>query len=244
MVQTLERAMQIVKLLVSDDSRKSWPISDISGRVGLPLSTTHRLIVTMIDLELVEQVSDTKQYRIGNKWMEIGLRQLEKTELRVVARPVMEVLANEVKESVYLNIPIGIDGILIERIDSPLNVRVTDKLGARGPLNLGAPNKAILAYMEPAKAEAILIKLLENKQQRAAMQTELEEIRRRGYGISYGELTKGTASVAAPLIGFGGKVLGSLGIEIVGERIEPGRLAYLIEHAVKRASEISSRLGG
>ena len=60
--------------------------------------------------------------------MEIGLRQLEKVDYRSIAREVMKRLAYEVEESVYLNIPNGTHSIIIERMDSPLKIRVIDNL--------------------------------------------------------------------------------------------------------------------
>ncbi|MDT3424953.1 DNA-binding IclR family transcriptional regulator [Paenibacillus forsythiae] len=244
MVQSIDRAMQIVHLLISEENRSDWPISDIAAQVGLPLSTTHRLIGSLIKHDLVAQVPETKQYKVGPKWMEIGLRQLEQMDMRTAARPVMERLASEVKESVYLSLPNMYDAFIIDRVDSPGTVRVIDNLGERIPMHIGAPNKSMLANMDPKIAEAILVRLIDEKEKRLELLHKLPEIRKAGYCISYGEKTEGTASVAAPIIGFGRKVVGALSIGIISYQISEDRLAFLVEQTIRNAAEISKKLGG
>ncbi|MFB5679195.1 IclR family transcriptional regulator [Paenibacillus terreus] len=244
MIQSFDRAMQIIQLLTSDSKRSYWPISDISDRLGLPLSTTHRLIASLMKHELVSQTADTKHYTVGPRWMEIGLRQLEQVDLRTAARPIMERLAEEVKESVYLSIPSGLYAILIERIDSPSSLKVIDTLGVRIDMHIGAPNKTMLASMPPAEAEDILSVLIADPAERSKLLNRLPEIREAGFCVSYSERTEGTASVAAPIIGFGQKVAGSLSIGVPKGEIPQDRLDYLSKMVISTAREISARMGG
>ncbi len=244
MVQSIDRAMQIIQILVSDDSRQTWSISEIAEKTSLPLSTVHRLISSMMKHSLVMQVPETKQYKVGYMWMEIGLRQLENMDTRAVARSVMERLAHEVKESIYLSIPHGTDAIIIERVDSPLSVRIIDNLGERIPLHIGAANKTMLANLEPKEAERIVKQLLSSPETRQALLERLPEIKRNGYAVSYGEKTEGTASIAAPIIGFNQKVTGALSIGVLSYSITDDRLAFLIDKVKEGAKEISLKIGG
>jgi DNA-binding IclR family transcriptional regulator len=241
MVQSIDRAMKIIQLLTSNPHKTCWPISEIADHTELPLSTVHRLISSLIRYELVTQLSETKQYKIGNRWMEIGLGMLENLDFRVVARPFMEQLALEVEESIYLNIPNETDSIIIERVDSPLKVRIIDNLGERIPLTIGAANKTILANMPKNKVIDIL-KRLENHDQTKLL-NQLNEIYKSGYAISYGEKTEGTASIAAPVIGYHNQIIGALSIGILSYTITEDRLAYLITQVQNAAREISIRLG-
>lgn len=243
MVQSIDRAMQIVQALISDETRFHWSISDLAEKTKLPISTVHRLISTLIQHGLVEQVADTKQYKAGHLWMEIGLRLLENVDYRVVARPIMEALAMEVKESTYLNIPHGTDAIIIERVDSPLKVRIIDNLGIRIPLHIGAGNKTILANFEEREMTATIEKLIPTEGKRLELYNQLRDIKQQGYAISYGERTEGTASIAAPIIGYGNKVVGALSIGVLSYQITDERLAYLIEKVKDAAQLISQKIG-
>ncbi|EEM04719.1 hypothetical protein bmyco0003_29790 [Bacillus pseudomycoides] len=193
---------------------------------------------------LVTQVSETKQYTTGPMWMEIGLRQLEKVDYRSVAREVMKRLAFEVEESVYLNIPNGTHSIIIERMDSPLKIRVIDNLGEQIPLSIGAANKTMLANMKTNEMEYIVEQLLSSlPEQKQMLFDQLAMIRNEGYAVSYGEKTEGTASVAAPIIGFNHKVVGALSIGLINHRINDDRLSFLISKVKQAANEISIKIG-
>lgn len=80
MVQSIDRAISIIKLLNSTNEKEYWAISDIADGTHLPVSTVHRLLNSLMEHGLVTQISETKQYKIGPMWMEIGLRQLEKVD--------------------------------------------------------------------------------------------------------------------------------------------------------------------
>ncbi|OOG92451.1 hypothetical protein BTH41_05362 [Bacillus mycoides] len=193
---------------------------------------------------LVTQISETKQYTTGPMWMEIGLRQLEKVDYRSVAREVMKRLASEVEESIYMNIPNGTHSIIIERIDSPLKIRVIDNLGEQIPFSIGAANKTMLANMKTNEMEHIVEQLLSSlPEQKQMLFDQLAMIRNEGYAVSYGEKTEGTASVAAPIIGFNHKVVGALSIGLISHRINDDRLSFLISKVKEAANEISIKIG-
>jgi DNA-binding IclR family transcriptional regulator len=242
LVQSIDRAMSIIHVLVSDDSKPHWSISEIAEQTSLPLSTVHRLISSLMKYGLIAQIPETKQYKVGYTWMEVGLRLLENIDTRAIAR--MERLASDVKETVYLSIPHGTYAIIIERVDSPMTVRIIDNLGERIPLHIGAANKTMLANMDPKEAKKIVEGLIPEPDKRRALLESLPEIKRNGYAVSYGEKTEGTASIAAPIMGFNHKVAGALSIGVLSYRITDDRLSTLIEKAKESAREISQKIGG
>lgn len=244
MVQSIDRAMSIIHVLVSDDSKPHWSISEIAEQTSLPLSTVHRLISSLMKYGLITQIQETKQYKVGYTWMEIGLRLLESIDTRAVARSVMERLSADVKETVYLSIPNGNDAIIIERVESAMTVRIIDNLGERIPLHIGAANKTILANMERKEAEKIACHLIPDPEKRRALLERLPEIKRNGYAVSYGEKTEGTASIAAPIIGFNQKVIGALSIGVLSYRITEDRLSTLVDKVKESSREISHKIGG
>ncbi len=243
MVQSIDRAMHIIKILVSDPHKTDWSITDLAERTELPLSTMHRLLSSLMDHGLVMQNPNTKHYKAGYIWMEIGLQVLDSIDFRTAARPVMESLALDVEESIYLNIQDGTHGITIEIVDSPLKVRIAETLGIRSPLNVGAPNKAILAYLKEEEREQIFQKLGLTGDEKEAARIEISEIREAGYAISEGERTEGTASVSAPIFGYANKVFASVSINAPSFRFTQERLPLLIEKVKQAAQEVSVRIG-
>lgn len=242
MIQSINRAMQIIHLL-SDTKKEKWLITEIAEQTELPISTVYRLIQSLMQHNLVMQIPDTKQYKLGYIWMEIGLKMFESLDIRVVARPIMEQLAADVEETVYLNLPNGNESIIIDRIDSPRNVKIIDIIGERIPMHIGGANKTILANMPSHKVNQILEQLLPDEQARDVFTKDLINIKRQGYAVSYGEKTKGTIAVGAPIFGFDDSVLGAISIEVLAYDLTEERMTFFIEEVHDAAHMISMRLG-
>ncbi|QQE75306.1 IclR family transcriptional regulator [Brevibacillus composti] len=242
MVQSIDRAMEIISVLVSDETKTDWSISELSQATSLPLSTLHRILGSLISHGLTSQDPVTKHYRIGHTWITIGMRLLDKIDFRYVAKPVMERLAREVEESICLNIPSGLEGLLIDKVESPLKLRVAEDLGDRIPLTVGAPNKAMLAFMPKMEVERIVEQLVP-AEQRADFFKQLSAIKEKGYAISYSERTEGTTAIGAPVLGRNRKVVGALSINAVAFRITEDRMPTLIAKVREAAEEISLLIG-
>lgn len=237
MIQSINRAMQIIHLL-SDPKKEKWSITEIAEQTELPISTVYRLIQSLMQHHLVMQIPDTKQYKLGYIWMEIGLKMFESLDIRVVARPIMEQLAADVEETVYLNLPNGNESIIIDRIDSPRNVKIIDVIGERIPMHIGGANKTILANMPSRQMNEILEQLLSNEQARNIFVKNLLKIKRQGYAVSYGEKTKGTIGVGAPIFGFDDNVLGAISIEVLAYDLTEERMTFFIEKVQDRKSVV------
>lgn len=243
MVQSIDRAMSIIHILSSDRMKTEWSISELAELTNLPLSTLHRLLSSCIQHGLVLQNMNTKQYQLGYKWMEVGLWLLDSIDFRAVARPIMESLALEVEESIYLNIPSGTDGVTIEIVDSPLKVRIAENLGMRIPIHVGAPNKSMFAFMQASEVNQILDQINLPDPDRQELLGKLAEIRKQGYAISHGEKTEGTASVAAPILNYKDQVVAAVSINAPSFRFTKDRLPYLTERVKQTSEEISIKLG-
>ncbi|MCP8968546.1 IclR family transcriptional regulator [Ectobacillus ponti] len=241
MVQSIDRAMQIISLLSSDERKAEWSISELSGQTGLPVSTMHRLLQSLMQHELVAQNADTKRYKLGYRWLELGLRTLNTLDLRAVARPAMERLVAEVEENAFLNIISGRDGIVIEKVESPLKIRVDEQLGTRIPLTVGAPNKVLLAFMPQEEREAVMKR--QPAEQQAALEQLLHQIREQGYAISISEKTEDTAAVAAPVFDHAGRAAAAVSIGIPGFRFTEDRIPAFIQQVQETAAQISFSLG-
>lgn len=241
-MQTIDRAMQILHLLMKEKKPRNLSISEISKLTALPLSTTHRIISSLVEHGLLIQTSETKQYSIGPRWVEYGLKVLEDSSLRTVALPVMKDMSKNLKESIYLSVPNGLYAILIERVDSPSAVRVVDHLGARNSMHLGAPNKIMLANYNSSDALNIIKQLISEKEISSFMDS-LPQLREQGYAISKGDIHEGTIAVASPIIGLDQQVLGALCINLLEYQTTNERIVELTKEVIKGAQQISSLVG-
>lgn len=137
-MQTIDRAMQVIKVLVGNETKKWFSITDLSKECDLPVSTMHRLLQSMKNHGLIQQDPNLKHYSMGNTWLEYGLQMYDTFDFVGLIRPEMEKLMLEVEESVYFSKPIGLESLIVERIDCQQNpIRIYDQLGLRIPLNIG-----------------------------------------------------------------------------------------------------------
>ncbi|GGJ94666.1 IclR family transcriptional regulator [Lentibacillus kapialis] len=243
MIQSIERAMQIIDVLAADGQKDTWSVADLSEQTGLPASTIYRIIETLTAYHLVEQVPGKRAYMLGSKWLEYGMKLFDKLDVRNLARPALEQLARDVKETVYLDIPKGHESIIIDRVDSPRNVRIVDPIGERIPLHIGAANRTMLAHMHDSQMEQIFSDLSLDENETAAVKQAARETRRSGYAISFGEKTKGTVSVGAPVLGYGQKIHGAISAEFLEYDVTEAHINFIIEHVKQAAHRISEQLG-
>ena len=240
-MQSIDRAMTVAHILIESESGLS--ITTLSKKCELPLSTLHRLLQAMIKQGMVQQDEQTKLYSPGTVWLEYGLKLYDTMDYISNIRPELERLVREVDESVYLSKPLGIEALIIERIDSEKNpIRIYDQLGIRIPMHIGAANKAMLAKMPASQSKEILMQLLP-VEKIPAMQNTLAQIKDNGFAISHGERTEGTSAVAVAIVDRFGDVFAALSIGMVTFNLTEERIDYLTQKTVEAGNRISEILG-
>jgi IclR family transcriptional regulator, KDG regulon repressor len=242
-MQTIDRAMQVIKVLAGSETKKWLSITDLSKECDLPVSTMHRLLQSMKKHGLIQQDPDLKLYSMGNTWLEYGLQLYDTFDFVGLIRPEMEKLMHEVEESVYFNKPVGLESLIVERIDCQHNpIRIYDQLGIRIPLHIGAANKVMVAHMAHSEALKIVNELVPVEEKEAFVHL-LNQIKNAGYGESHGERTKGTSSVAAPIFNQLNELIGAISIGYVNFNITEERQNHLIEKVIEYGMRISRKLG-
>jgi len=250
MVQSIDRAVSLLRLLMPGERGRELGVLELSRASGLPLGTVHRLLESMARHGLVARDSVTRKYRLGWTLVELGLSVLEGTELRTAAYPIMVSLARTTQETIYLAVRDEAQGILIEKVDSPLHLRIMEPLGLRSPLYVGASRKVILAYLPEHDRRDILAEFVppvdpdkRGASTREILERQLADIRAQGYAVSYGETTPGTAAVAVPLRDYRGRITASLSAAGPASRFTDETVPRILATLQEGAAEIETRIG-
>ncbi|REB08624.1 IclR family transcriptional regulator [Sporosarcina sp. BI001-red] len=242
-MQTIDRVMQLAKILASESNPTGISISDIAKECDLALSTLHRILKSMVKQGLAEQDADTKLYKLGQVWMEYGLRAYDTMDYVSSIRPELDRLSREVEESIYLSKCTGLEAIIIERIDNENNqIRMYDKLGLRIPMNIGAANKIMLACMPTVESEKIIKQLVPEHEQEP-FKKMLQGIEKQGYAISHGERTEGTSSIGVAVRNITGEVVGAISIGCVTFNLTEDRMQMMIEKILAAKDRVSEKIG-
>jgi IclR family KDG regulon transcriptional repressor len=244
---SIEKAIDV--LFCFDLQRPQLRLVDISQRLGLHKSTTHRLLSLLKKKGLVVADPATQLYSLGPALVELAWIVLRQQDLRSVCRPYMEQLRQTTNETVSLNIRMGNKRVCIEELQSDQEVKYSQTFGLTAPLQVGAPGKALLAFMPADELERALATLEftpltpDTIVDREALQAELGETRSRGYAISVGERSPWAAAVAAPIRDRSGHIVAAVSVLGPSHRLTVKVLKALGTQVMNAAQEISTALG-
>ncbi|NLN17224.1 MAG: IclR family transcriptional regulator [Firmicutes bacterium] len=246
-IQSAERVLNLLDILAEEGAEMS--LTQISQRLGVHISTAHRLATTAMYCGYVEQNPETDKYRLGLKCLQLANALLQQLDLRRIARPFMEKLAEESDETV--NICVLDDGevVYIDKAEGGASLRLFSRIGKRAPAHATAAGKMLLAHLAPADVEAIL---KEHGMAALTPQTitafdelsaQLQEIRRLGYSLDDEECEEGARCVAAPLYDHTQRVIAALSISGPVSRFSVENLPRLIALVRECARDISKQMG-
>jgi len=245
-LKSLRKAMRILECFSLQESRLS--LTDIARKVGLPLSTTHRILATLRSVSLVEQEGDRDLYRLGLKLLELGSMVLANMEVHREALPFIEELSRESGETVHLGVFDGSQVVSIEKMDSPHGLASNVTVGKGAPAYCTAVGKALLAFQPEPVLEHVCRPGLTRYTPRtitdpARLRRELVKIRTSGYAVDDEEHQPGVRCVAAPIRNFSGNVIASLSISGPATRITKEAIPSLAQRVKEVAGKLSVRLG-
>jgi len=228
-IQSVDNALHLLEVLCESD--KEANISELSTRTGLCKSTIFRLLTTFQRRGYVELERGSHGYRLGVSAFEIGHKCLSQMTLLGKARPAMEQLARQSRESIYLAVRRGEEIHLLDQADNPQQVRVTSLIGRRIPLADTATGQVFSIFDKSGPAAGIPSK-------------EEDAIRRRGYALMKNDIARGVISLAAPLLDYQNRIPGALLMVAPEFRLASDKFcALLAEQLLAAAESVSLRLG-
>jgi len=197
-----------LRLLMLFRSQPRVRLSEASERLGVALSTAHRLMAMLAYHGFVQQDQDTRAYVAGPALVEIGLAAVRQFDIRMLARPVLEGLAADLGETVHLAVLEGGNIRYIDAVESSHALRVAARTGSVLAATCTASGKALLASLPDGEVGALfpddasLVALTAKSiTKRSRLLKELRGIRERGFAINREESEEGVASVGVPVPG-------------------------------------------
>lgn len=246
-VQSVERALSLMDAL--GEERGEVGIAELSKRVGLHVSTAHRLLTTLVAKGYCRQSPETGRYALGGKLFRLGEASLGQMDLSRTARPFLARLCEETGETANLVVLDGRDALYLGKAESPQNLRIFSRIGHRAPLHCTAVGKILLAYRPPEARAALLgrgpLKALtrHTNTSRKGLLAELTRVRDQGYALDLEECEEGAACLAVPVLGAGGQIEAALSVSGPSVRMTPQRLAELAPLLCRAGQALSLQLG-
>ena len=245
-IQSVERAILLLKEFGL--SGPELGVTEASKRLGLHKSTVSRLLGTLERGGFVEQVSDTRRYRLGLQLASLAGLAVTQLDLSSAARPYLVNLAAQSEETATLSVLDGDEAVNIDQVAGPHPVKDLGWIGRRLPLHASAGGKPLLASLPAEQLERWLRQPLPAYTERTVvapdqLRRELREMLAYGYVIVSEEYEPGLSAVGAPVYDYHREIVASITISGPTFRLHPVRLETAARLVKDTAEQISARLG-
>lgn len=242
-VQSVDRAITVLELIAG---RGEAGVSELAAALEVHKSTAFRLLDTLEEHGLVEQIGDRGKYRLGFGLIPLAGRVAERLEVTTQGRPVCEELAARLGETVNIAIPDRGWAVNVDQARGPAMVTTYNWLGRITPMHNTSSGKVLLAAAvveDPAALPEQDAEGRDGPADRAALAAELVEVGSRGYAWSIEEFETGLNAVAAPVRDHSGIVVAALSVSGPAYRLPADRVEDITADVVGAGLEISRRMG-
>jgi DNA-binding IclR family transcriptional regulator len=201
-IRSVNRAVDILECL----SNGANTLTDITGRTRLTKPTAYRLLQTLEDRLMVTRDAVNHRYYLGPLINQIASNpQTNHQYLINCATEELRRLWDFSGETVELNIMVGLQYTRIFEIQSKFELKVVAGPDPVGPVFVGSAAKVLLSQLTDKELRTALKHIeISRVTERSVVDgkdllAQAEEIRRRGYAISYGERIDHAVSVSVPI---------------------------------------------
>jgi IclR family acetate operon transcriptional repressor len=218
-VQSLERAFQLLELMAEAGGEVA--LSRLARDSGMPLSSIHRLVRTLVTRGYVRQLP-SRRYVLGPRLIHLG--EIASRALGTWARPHLSRLVDAIGETANLAMLDGDLVVYASQVPSRHSMRMFTEVGRRVHLHCTGVGKVILAGLADDDVRGLLARAGTPAQTPRtltdpdAILDHLHRVAAQGYAIDDGEQELGVRCVAVPVPG----VVPAAAISVSGPE---GRLA-------------------
>lgn len=203
---------RVLALLATVCEEGTVTLTEAAAHVDLPISTALRLLRSLTNEGFVSR-DDDGVFHVGPRMMQLGAASLSRSNLIRMAAPIMDSLAQETGESVYLaSRGFGDTALYIHISEGTQSIRHTSWVGRTIPLHTSAAGQTLLGNVPQGE-----------------------------YLILHGSVEPDVTAIASP-IQVGDRVLAALNLVIPSYRVTEGATATFGSALSREADRISSML--
>lgn len=205
-VPNLDRALTIMELLSTHP--EGMILSRISEALDISKNSVFRITATLHDRGYLVRDDLTKTYQLSDRLMAVGSAAVSESNLVEISLDIMRELRDETKETVLLGALLSSEcrGVTLEQVPGLHPFKFLLDVGSNLTLHVGAPGKALLAYLPAGEQAKILTKLKLTRYTARTITTlgglrkELKAVLKQGYAIDRGEWAEEMHCVGAAIL--------------------------------------------
>ncbi|MCW0211120.1 MAG: helix-turn-helix domain-containing protein, partial [Achromobacter sp.] len=176
-------------------------LADLAAATGLPRSTTHRLATSLREIDYLGVDDATGNFVLGDGLVRLMRASLTQDSKLALFNPALNFVVGRLEETAFCA------RLLNDEVDLVQAVTPTRKdqlyiypgVGSR-PLDKCSSSKAILAYLDPPRIQALLEPLARSTPSLrvADLMDELDQVHRQGFAVCDGAMDEGVRCGASP----------------------------------------------
>ena len=221
--------------------------TELIDALGLPKPTVHRLLHTAEAEGFLQRDLDGRSFGPGPRLRALAVRTMSSEHLRTARLTILRSVAEEIGETCNIATPDREGMTYLDRVETEWPLRIQLPIGTQVPFHCTASGKLYLSTLRAHVLRAVLTaRPLEMKTDRTLtgfdeLQTELHDIRTRGFSTDNEEFMAGMAAIAVPVWDGAGKLLATLSVHAPVQRRSLSSLIDFVDN-LRRAADDLTRL--
>ena len=249
-VKSARRVLELLERLAETSDGATFP--QLADGLRLPKSSLHGLLTTLVDQGWAYLHEPSRKYRIGMRLWQVAQSFSSLDILAQLAQKHLEAARDELNETVQLAVLEGTDNVYVAKVEADHPLRLVSHVGSRLPAYATGLGKVLLAHLEPTEFRQRMSTVRIQRFTAGtvtsvdALESQLQDIRAKGYGEDEGEYTVGVYCLAVPTFGANGEVVAAMSCSIPNARFggsqhERGELLNsLTRHARSLSDELTA----
>jgi IclR family KDG regulon transcriptional repressor len=200
-VPAVDKCFAVLELLA--EQKEPLGISQIAASLDLSKSTVFNLVHTLTDLGVLDN-GDGK-FRLGAKFYLLGKAAENSSDLIRIGHPFLEEISRKTGLTTFLGMRTGPVAVILDKVDSAVDLKVSTDVGVKMPLLAGAHGRALMSQLSDEEIDQVLAQS-ELKRLTPHSCTDQEEYkalvrqtREDGLAIDREEYIEGIRALAVPL---------------------------------------------
>ncbi|MBN3764250.1 IclR family transcriptional regulator [Burkholderia sp. Ac-20365] len=248
LVPGLERGLRILSEFSAREPVLGAP--ELSKRIGIPRTTTFRLLQTLEALGFLERATGDRHFRLGVAVLRLGFEYLSSLELTDFGTPILERLRDQTGLSTHLLIRDERDVVFVAKAQThdPMFSSVKVHVGTRLPAHATVHGQVLMGDLSLMQLRQLYPEQqLERFTDRtpATVDELYERIREtaaQGYALSEASFERGISVVSAPVRDQTGKIVAAMTVTVPRSDIGDDERVPLVAKVCGAALDLSARL--
>ncbi|MDP9607219.1 UNVERIFIED_ORG: DNA-binding IclR family transcriptional regulator [Variovorax paradoxus] len=245
--QSLSRGLAFLDAI--NDSNQPLGIREVARMLDISPSIAQRLANSLIEAGYLQQVQETRKYRLGVRALALGSTMVRSDALYATASQELGFLAEHHQLNGYLGVVQQDAVVYLHTVQSHGAIAIRAEAGQRVLPHATALGKALLSELASDRAVAVLgvapytARTKHTITSARALQKELEEIRKRGYSIADEENEIGVVSIGTPIRNKDGLVVAAISVAFLKAQRGPKEWPEIADLVMRAGQRCSAAIG-